>query len=31
MVDYFQSHGITKWHRRTFGNACKNAEINDVN
>lgn len=30
-LEGIQSHGITKWHRRTFGNACKNAEINDVN
>ena len=29
-LEGIQSHGITKWHRRTFGNACKNAEINDV-
>lgn len=29
-LEGIHSHGITKWHRRTFGNACKNAEINDV-
>ena len=29
-LDGIHSHGITKWHRRTFGNACKNAEINDI-
>jgi ribonuclease HII len=29
-LEGIHSHGITKLHRRTFGNACKNAEINDV-
>jgi len=23
-------YGITQWHRRTFGNACKNAEMNEI-
>jgi ribonuclease HII len=25
-----QEHGISQWHRRTFGNACKSANINPV-
>ena len=29
-LEGIHTHGITKWHRRTFGNACKNAEINDL-
>lgn len=24
------NYGITKWHRRTFGNACRNAKIIDI-
>ena len=25
-----QEHGISQWHRRTFGNACKNAVVNEI-
>lgn len=25
-----QEHGITQWHRRTFGNACKSAVVNEI-
>ena len=25
-----QEHGISQWHRRTFGNACKNADVNEI-
>ena len=26
-IDGIKEHGITQWHRRTFGEACKNASI----
>lgn len=29
-LDGIREHGITQWHRRTFGDACKNALINEV-
>jgi ribonuclease HII len=25
-----KEHGITQWHRRTFGEACKNALVNEI-
>jgi ribonuclease HII len=25
-----QEHGISQWHRRTFGNACKTAVVNEI-
>ena len=25
-----QQHGITKWHRKTFGEACRNASVFDI-
>jgi len=25
-----KEHGITQWHRRTFGDACKNAVVNEI-
>jgi ribonuclease HII len=27
-LDGIREHGITQWHRRTFGELCKNAEVN---
>jgi len=29
-LDGIREHGITQWHRRTFGEACKNAIKNDI-
>ena len=29
-LDGIRDHGITQWHRRTFGEACKNAIKNDI-
>lgn len=29
-LDGIKEHGITQWHRRTFGEACKNAPINQI-
>jgi ribonuclease HII len=29
-LDGIREHGITQWHRRTFGEACKNALKNDI-
>jgi ribonuclease HII len=29
-LDGIKEHGITQWHRRTFGEACKNASINQI-
>jgi ribonuclease HII len=23
-------HGITQWHRKTFGETCKNAKLNNI-
>ena len=23
-------HGITKWHRKTYGETCRNAKVNDI-
>ena len=29
-LEGIRQHGITQWHRRTFGEACKNAVKNDI-
>jgi len=29
-MDGIREHGITQWHRRTFGEACKKAKINEI-
>jgi ribonuclease HII len=29
-LEGIREHGITQWHRRTFGEACKNAIKNDL-
>jgi ribonuclease HII len=29
-LDGIKEHGITQWHRKTFGNNCKNASINQI-
>jgi ribonuclease HII len=29
-LDGIQEHGISQWHRKTFGNHCKNAPINKL-
>jgi len=30
-LDGIHEHGITQWHRKTFGNSCKNAIVNEIN
>jgi ribonuclease HII len=29
-LDGIHNHGISQWHRRSFGNLCKTAEINPL-
>jgi ribonuclease HII len=29
-LDGIREHGITQWHRRTFGDACKNAPLSNI-
>jgi ribonuclease HII len=29
-LDGIKEHGITQWHRKTFGNNCKNAVVNEI-
>jgi ribonuclease HII len=29
-LDGIKEHGITKWHRKTFGELCKNSKINTI-
>uniref|UniRef100_A0A6C0JG46 Ribonuclease HII n=1 Tax=viral metagenome TaxID=1070528 RepID=A0A6C0JG46_9ZZZZ len=29
-LDGIHEHGITQWHRKTFGNSCKNAIVNEI-
>jgi len=29
-LDGIRTHGISQWHRRTFGDLCKNSAVNPV-
>jgi ribonuclease HII len=29
-LDGIREHGICQWHRKTFGNNCKNAKLNEI-
>jgi ribonuclease HII len=29
-LDGIKEHGITQWHRRTFGEACKSAIVTEI-
>jgi len=29
-LDGIREHGITQWHRKTFGKACKEATVNEI-